>query len=198
MRSRCLLAPLVVPFCPLLLLVFAIVVSIPAGSAQAAPVGALLDPSQSAVGAAPLSGTIDLDIGDGPPTGLRSFDVTGLAVTGGGLSVAIDDRLANPGLGLIRPDETFLIPALFVVVEGLGDPLALTLIDIAGTFGPSAACGASPACLETAFQIDTGGEQGVLDVSIVAAVPEPGTGLLVALGLAAVAVARRGSERSAR
>ena len=69
--------------------------------------------------------------------------MTGLAVTGGGLSVAIDERLANPGLGLLRSDGTFLIPALFVVVEGLGDSLALTLIDIAGTFGPSAACGAT-------------------------------------------------------
>ncbi len=193
MRSRCSLAR---PPLLLRLLLTAAWLLIPAGSALAAPVTVFLDPAQSSVGGEALSGDIDLAIGDGPASENRSFDVTGLSAMGGGLSVGLDGSLANPGLGLLRADGTFLIPALFVVVDGLGDALPLTLIDVAGTFGPSAACGASPACLETAFQIDTGSAQGVVDVSIVAAIPEPSTGLLVALGLATFGLVRR--EGSAR
>jgi len=158
-----------------------------AGPAAASPMRAFLDPAQSSLDGAALSGFVDLEVGDG--VGNRSFDVTRLAISGAGLDVGLDPTLTNPGLGLLRTDGTFLIPALFVVIEGLGDPLALTLIDVAGTFAP---CGATAHCLASAFQIDTGGAEGVLDVQIDAVVPEPGTALLLALGLAGVGVARRG------
>jgi len=161
-----------------------------AGSAAASTSRAVLDPALSSLDGAPLSGTIDVALGDGPPTGNRSFDVVDLEVTGAGLSVALDGRFANPGLGVVGGDGSFLIPALFVVVDGLGDAIELTLIDVAGTWGPSKDC-AGPLCLETAFQIDTGGPEGVLDVNIVAVVPEPGTALLMGLGLAAVGASRR-------
>jgi len=168
--------------------------------AQAIGLVTALDPTQSSItsgaGSAALSGSLGLEVGQLPVVGSStSFDVGQIAVQGGGLNVSLDPSLANPGLGLLRADGTFLIPSLFLSVEGLdgfSSAVALTVLGVEGTFGLSGACDAGLLCLETSFQIDTLGPEGILDVAIVAQVPEPTTGLLLLLGLGGLAAGRRG------
>jgi hypothetical protein len=187
------LRPRVPPLLPLLLLL------LHAAPAAASPTWANLDPAQSAhsggFGATALNGSVRVDLGASAPSGNRPFDIVDLAVAGGGLFVSLQSGLANPGLGVLRADGSFLIPALFVRVAGAGlpDPLSLTLRDVMGSFGLSAACSGDDRCLESSFQIDTLGPSGLLDVAITAQVPEPGTGLLMTLGCVGLA-ALRGRE----
>jgi len=169
-------------------------------TAQAIGLVTTLDPDQSSItsgaGSAALSGSLGLEVGELPVVGSStSFDVGQITVQGGGLNVSLDPSLSNPGLGLLRADGTFLIPALFLSVGGLNgfsSAVALTVLDVEGTFGLSSACDTGLLCLETSFQIDTLGPEGILDVAIVAQVPEPTTGLLLLLGLGGLAAGRRG------
>ncbi len=163
-----------------------------AGPARALTLGLGIDPAQSSltpqVGApASLSGTLSLELGALPPLGANTtFDVVALAASGGGLSIGLDDDLASPGLGVLFTDGTFLIPSLHLEVDGLD----LTVTNVAGTFGPAAACGGA-LCLETGFDVDPGGPEGVITIEVVAAVPEPR--MLALLGLASVPFLRRAS-----
>jgi len=154
--------------------------------------GSALEQGSSSVA---LVGTIRLELGALPPlVANTSFDVAAVdAETPAldpsieGLSITLDDALANPGLGVLFTDGTFLIPSLHLSVDGSD----LTVSNVAGTFGASAACGGA-LCLETSFAVDPG-SGGLVNVRVVAHVPEPGTALLaLATACSGFAVARRG------
>lgn len=156
-----------------------------APSAYALPLVLTLDEAQSLLdqgATAPLSGSLTLDVGSLPPVATNTaLNVVALTVSGGGLSIGLDDGLANPGLGVLFPDGSFLIPSLHLDVDGTD----LTVTNVTGTFGPDAACGGA-LCLQTSFDIDPG-SGGIVGVTVVAAVPEPATALLATtagLGLA--------------
>ena len=96
--------------------------------------------------------------------------------------MGLDDALTNPGLGVLFPDGTFLIPSLHLEVNGTD----LTVSEVVGTLGPSAPC-AFAACfaLATAFAVEP--DAGPLfHVTVVAgaAVPEPAPAALAGLALA--------------
>ena len=166
-------------------------VAVFAGPADAASIVTLsLDPSQSSLvpasgPAETLSGTLVLQVGTLPLGGSnQTFDVIGLAVTAsGGATIGLDPDVLNPGLGVLRPDGAWLVPTLFLRITQ-GSSLDLAIPDVTGSvdFGPG---GASITRLVTSFGIDTGAG-GVVTVNVVA-VPEPGTLLLAASGLAALA-----------
>ncbi len=140
-----------------------------AAPAAAVPLFLEVDDAQSTIGGSPLSGTITLELGALPPVGSNTaLDVVALALTGGGFSIGLDGSLANPGLGVLFPDGSFLIPALHLSVDGAD----LTVTNVAGSLAPDAAC-AGELCLLADLTVDppTG---GMIGVSIVAAVPEPG------------------------
>jgi len=138
----------------------------------------------------PLSGAVTLELGElVPPATGTPFDVVGLAAAGAGLSISLDGRLANPGLGVLASDGTFRIPSLHLSVDGSD----LTVSDVAGTFVASAACGGLW-CLETSFDVDPG-VGGIVRIDVAAAVPEPSPFGLLAGAVAAACgsgAARRG------
>lgn len=166
--------------------------------ALAAPASALtivtlaLDPAQSAlapdVGAPQsLAGAITLRIGTLPLGATNTtFDVIALSASAsGGATLALDPDVANPGLGVLTPAGTFLIPTLFVrITDGAATDLAIPDVTGAVAFGPG---GASIQSLESSFGIDTGPPAGVVTVGVVAVVPEPASAALLALGLAGLA-----------
>lgn len=154
-----------------------------------------LDPANGSP--APLSGTGRVELSSPPPLAANTtFDLVDVAVSGGGLSITLDPDLSNPGLGVLRPDTSFLIPNLFLRVDDGQVAFDQTIVDVEGTFGPSAAC-AGATCFETRFQIDSLGSAGLIDVRVVAlALPEPS--LLLLLALAAAAGARRRGTEIAR
>lgn len=147
-----------------------------AGPARAIALVGDLAPGSSisqASSSAPLTGSVGLEVGALPPLAANTtLDVVSLVAFAAGLSITLDDGLANPGLGVLFTDGTFLIPSLHLSVDGID----LTASDVAGTFGPSAACGGG-LCLETSFEIDPG-SGGVVTVDVAALVPEPGVPLL--------------------
>jgi hypothetical protein len=179
-----------------------------AGPAPARAVSLLfsIDPAQSHVsqgGASyALSGLVFLELGQLPPVAANTpMDVVGLVASFGSLldgtftPIGLDDGLANPGLGVLFPDGSFLIPSLHLEVDGA----SLTVSEVTGTLGPSAPCSYSLCFeLETAFDLEPP-SGGPIHVSVVAgaAVPEPGPALLASLALSAGALAstrlRRGS-----
>lgn len=157
------------------------------------PAFSQLDPANGPP--APLSGTLRVDLGSLPPlVGNTTFDLVDVAVSGGGFTITLDPDLSAPGLGVLRPDGSFLIPNLFLrLYDGLM-AFDQTLTDVQGTFGP---CG-GPFCLETRFQVDSLGPAGLIDVRVraLAEVPEPS--LLLLLSLAAAAGLRRRCTEIAR
>jgi hypothetical protein len=167
----------------------------PAPAHAATTVTLQVDPTSSSlapqVGASEsLSGTITLRVGSLPVGGSpTAFDVIGLALSAsGGATIGLDPAIANPGLGVLQPSGSFLVPTLFVrIVQG--STLDLAIPDITGdvTFG---AGGASVSRLDSTFGIDTQSPSGVVTVTI-AAVPEPACAMLVASGLAALALRAR-------
>lgn len=171
-----------------------------AGLVLATPASALgtslgVDPTTSSlvpeVGAAEsLSGTLTFEIGALPvPGAATSFDLTELAlVTSGGGTIGLDPTAGSPGLGVLRADGSFLIPTLFLVLEG-GQSVPLALSDVMGhvVFGPG---GASLLSLAATFSIDAGPPAGLVSVTVNAAVPEPGTLPLLIGGLATLGLAR--------
>ncbi len=149
-----------------------------------------LDPADGSP--APLSGTLRVDLGSLPPlVGNTTFDLVDVAVTGGGFSITLDPDLSAPGLGVLRPDGSFLIPNLFLRLDDGLMEFDQTLSDVQGAFVP---CG-GVTCLETSFQVDSLGPAGLIDVRVVAIgeVPEPSPWLLLPLAGAA-ALRRRRAE----
>lgn len=131
-----------------------------------------------------LTGSVSVEVGELPlPAANTPLDLLTLAANAGGLSITLDAGLANPGLGVLFTDGTFLIPSLHLTVDGAD----LTVSNVSGTFGNSAACGGE-FCLETSFDVDPG-VGGLVTVDVVAAfaVPEPGS--LALFGAAIVGMA---------
>lgn len=135
-----------------------------------------------------LAGTIVVDVGSLPLGGANtSFDVVGLALTAsGGATIGLDDGIANPGLGVLSPAGSFLVPTLFVRITD-GDVTDLPIPDVTGSvvFGSG---GTSIRGLTTAFEIQT--TSGIVSLQLVA-VPEPTTAALLTAGLAALGARRR-------
>lgn len=172
-----------------------------AGPAAALSIRLAVDPLQSSLtpaggGPDPLEGRLQFELGGLPLGGSPTpLDVSELRLTSAsGLVVHLDDALANPGAGVLRPDGSFEIPTLFVTVDDAGLVFDLGITDVTGTvsFGPS---GGAIFELATSFTLDAGPD-GLIDVVLVA-VPEPASAGLVALGLLALG-ARRGAWRRRR
>ena len=164
----------------------------------------LIDPALSTLtptAGAPqsLSGVLSLELGAEPPLSSNTtFDLTGLAaVASGGLAIGLDPTLANPGAGVLSPSGTFLIPNLFLRLVDGASVFDLTVPNVLGSYGAIPGCSAS-ACLQTGFDVDTGGSLGVVSVQVFAAVPEPATAALLVLGLGGLAAARRRAQRGTR
>jgi hypothetical protein len=169
--------------------------------AQAALV---IDPALSALtpsAGAPqsLSGSLSVALGAEPPLASNTtLDVTGLtAVASGGLSIGLAPALEHPAAGVLSPSGAFLIPNLFLRLFDGVSALDLTVPNVLGRYGAFPGCLVS-VCLETSFDVDTGGPLGVVSVAVFAAVPEPAPPALVALGLLVLAAARRGALRGTR
>lgn len=155
-----------------------------------------LDPANGSP--APLSGTGRVELGGLPPLAANTtFDLVELAASGAGLFITLDPDLSNPGLGVLRPDGSFLIPNLFLRLDDGVLAFDQTILDVEGTFGASAACSGAT-CLETSFQIDSLGPRGLIDVRIVALAVAPEPSLLLLLPVAAAAGLRRRSTELAR
>lgn len=175
------------------------VIALAAPGAEATLVTLSLDPALSSLtpeAGAPqsLSGTIAIDVGSLPLGGTNtSFDVVGLSLTAsGGATFRLDPALANPGLGVLDPAGSFLIPTLFVRVTD-GDITEFAIPDLLG----SVAFGVGEASireLSTAFAIETA--TGLVSLSLVA-IPEPATAALLAAGLVALCV-RGGRQETCR
>jgi len=172
--------------------------------AGVAPARALtIDPTRSSLtpsaGAAqPLSGTVDVLLGASPPLSSNTtFDVTSLdAHASGGLAIGLDPALAHPGAGVLSPSGSFLVPNLFLRLVDGTSVFDLTVPDVLGSYGAFPGCPAD-VCLQTSFDVDTGGAAGVVHVELYA-VPEPAPAALLALGVAALATARRRATRGLR
>lgn len=136
-----------------------------------------------------VSGYIRVEIGVLPLGGSNTtFDLIGLgANTSGGTSISLDPEVANPGLGVLNPAGEFLIPTLFIEVDD-GSLTQFAITNVLGNvvFGVG---GLSIDRVETSFTIDSLGPEGLLDVNIVAEVPEPSL-LGLAGGLLAFASVR--------
>lgn len=155
-----------------------------------------VDPAQShltpQVGSAEsLSGTLDVVLGAVPVVSNTTLDVVALDLTAsGGATIGLDPAAPSPGLGVVTPAGSVLIGTLFLRVVDGASVFDLAIPDVPGQagFGP----GGALRTLTTAFQIDTGGAAGLLDVTLFA-VPEPRTAALLALAILAL-VARRAAR----
>lgn len=139
----------------------------------------------------PLGGWIELRLAALPGDAPVALEVVRLVVyTGGILEFRLDPEIASPGLGVLFPDGSFLIPTLFLVA-GTGVARApLALPDIEGVLDLS---DPAQAVLEVGFAVEQ--ESETVGVSIVA-VPEPGAAPLAAAA-ALAALARTHSSRRA-
>lgn len=177
-----------------LLAIAGLVLGAAAPDARAVAFGPLALIAPSDVGGVPLTGTLTLDVASVPvvgPTGMRLTDVSASA---GGFTITLDPTLLTPALGAVQADGSFTIPTLFLRVdEGFG-PFDLAIPNVTGTlaFDP----GGGVIGLASSFEIDTA--SGVQLVTITAQIPEPGTALLVALGISLVAARSRARQEIAR
>ena len=196
MRSSCRF-PCLGRICRRVLGLTAFLIVGPAVLAQAVTLPFELDPAQSSLtqdaSSSPLAGTLTLEVGQLPPVVANTaLNVVALAVSTDGLSISLDGSLANPGLGVLFPNGTFLIPSLHLSVDGSD----LTVSDVVGTFGNSAACG-GVLCFETGFDVDPV-SGGIVSIAVVAAVPEPGPLPLVLSLMAGVLFLGAGEGRERR
>lgn len=182
---------------PLLLFALAALLAAPA------PAALVIDPGQSTLtptvgGVETLSGDLQVALGAAPPlVANTTFDVVSLnATSSGGLDITLDPSLSNPAAGVLNPAGGFLIPNLFLELDDGVTLFQLTVPNVTGSYGDFTGCPGS-VCLETTFDIDTGGAPGIVTVHLFA-VPEPGTALLLWLGLAALGVRTRIRQEGSR
>lgn len=130
---------------------------------------------------APLTGSILIRLG--APSGPTALELREVSVTDGQSVFGLDPSSEAPGLGVLFEDDSFLVPTLFLSIDGgVGaGPVSLAIPDVEGTLDTT---DPELLVLETDFDVET--EQGVVGVSIVAA-PEPGAATLA--GAAATALA---------
>jgi len=155
-----------------------------------------LDPTVSAitpaVGApAPLTGTLQVDIGELPITGNTTFDVLSfLATTAGGISIRLDPASPSPGLGVIDASGSFLVPTLFLEIEDGAAPFPLAIPGVTGQVFDAAGTSLQALSVDP-FEIDSGGPAGILTVTLLA-LPAPVP--LILFGLTAAIAVRRTRE----
>jgi hypothetical protein len=142
----------------------------------------------SAVGGAPLVGSIAVAIGSLPLVGNTTLQLTDVSASAGGTSISLDPSIPTAGLGIAHADGSFLIPTLFLQVDAGGGPQDLAIPDVTGTLDFSDA-GATLVRLETGFDVDAGDPPTTLSVHVVAT-PEPGAAGLLAIGLLLLSVGR--------
>jgi hypothetical protein len=138
-----------------------------------------------------LSGSFTAQLGDPAPASNTSFDVVALdLLASGGTSITLDPDVASPGLGVLGPSGSFLVPLLFVVV-GDGTPFDLTVLDVVGTLQLPAGPGSA---LSSTIEIES--DLGSFELALSAtAVPEPSSIALVLGGLGLLAVRRGRASR---
>jgi len=145
-----------------------------------------------------LAGSLQLEVGALPVgPGNTTLDVVGLDLhASGGGTIVLDPGQPSPGLGVLASSGAFLIPTLFLRLSDGVTSVDLALPDVTGSvvFGPG---GASIAELSTGFGVLT--PSGLVDVTLLAVVPEPSSAILAAAGLAAlVRRGRRGAKEISR
>ena len=132
-----------------------------------------------------LTGSIALDVASVPVSSPTLFSLTNVSVlASGGASFALDPSVLSPALGVVQATGNFLIPTLFLhIVDGASN-FDLAVPNVAGMlfFG----AGGSVVGIASSFEIDSLSPAGILTVNLLAGVPEPGTALLLALGIAAL------------
>ncbi|MCX5740790.1 MAG: PEP-CTERM sorting domain-containing protein [Proteobacteria bacterium] len=132
-----------------------------------------------------LSGSITLSVASVPVLSPTLFSLTNVSVLGsGGASFALDPSVLSPALGVVQATGNFLIPTLFLhIVDGALN-FDLAVPNVAGKlfFG----AGGSVVGIASSFEIDSLSPAGILTVNLLAGVPEPGTALLLTLGIAAL------------
>ena len=132
------------------------------------------------------TGSISFDIATVPFSTPQEFALTDVSIDAGNFHFTLDPTLATPALGVVQPDGHFLIPTLFLVGNDGTNDFDLAIPNVIGALigapGP-------PQGLFSQFQIET--DSDLFDVSIYAAVPEPGTVSLLLLGCASLALRRR-------
>ena len=161
-----------------------------AGPARAVSFGPLVVAPPSAIvpevgPSETLAGSITLDIASVPVLSPTLFSLTNVSVlASGGASFALDPSVLSAALGVVQATGDFLIPTLFLHVADGALSFDLAVPNVAGRlfFG----AGGSVVGIASSFSIDSLSPAGVLAVNLVAGVPEPGTALLLTLGLAAL------------
>ena len=159
----------------------------PAGAVSFGPL-AVVAPSAIVPDVGPtetLSGSITLSVASVPVLSPTLFSLTNVSVlASGGASFALDPSVLSPALGVVQATGNFLIPTLFLhIVDGALN-FDLAVPNVAGMlfFG----AGGSVVGIASSFEIDSLSPAGILTVNLLAGVPEPGTALLLALGIAAL------------
>ena len=137
-----------------------------------------------------LTGSITLNVASIPVLSSTLFSLTNVSVlAGGGASFALDPTVISPALGVVQAAGNFLIPTLFLRVANGASSFDLAIPNVAGTlyFG----AGGNVVGIASSFEVDSLSPAGTLTVNLLAGVPEPGTALLLTLGLGALAARAR-------
>jgi riboflavin transporter FmnP len=151
-----------------------------------------------------LAGALTVELGALPPlAATTTFDLRALTLLAVGpslLAFVLDPDLENPGAGVLNANGQFLIPTLFLQVDDGTSLTDLAVSNVTGSFTleDPACLFQYAACLDTYFEMDGGATFGTIAVRVAATttvIPEPSTALLVAFGVASLAVAARRSAR---
>jgi hypothetical protein len=196
--QRATLAEAVVRFSRLSRCLLALACLALAGPAAAVSFGPLpvIPPSGLTPEAGPgqtLAGSIALDVASVPVVAPTLLALTDVSVTAsGGATFALDPAVASPGIGAVQPSGDFLIPTLFLRVTDGPTSFDLAVPNVAGSLLFDGA--GNVLALAATFEVDSLSPAGVVTVSLLAGVPEPGTVVLLALGLGAIALKKEGAR----